>query len=191
MAFSRKLMRITLSRMYQKRDELSVSMNDNRTELRRLCARSVQRELYNRIIHVIHILNSDWFQFLKEIKGHKLQKFNDNTSLETGHQEESETDAKRTITTISENLNLSEAEKSVLRKGLNFVPIKPTTDEFTTREDCEKFFRRLRLKAFFHNQDHQNDGPTNYPGAASDDREPDEPTSSPDDNQIFERLKPK
>ena len=124
-------------------------MNDNRTELRRLCARSVQRELYNRIIHVIHILNSDWFQFLKEIKGHKLQKFNDNTSLETGHQEENETDAKQTITTIPENLNLSEAEKSVLRKGQNFVPIKPTTDEFTTKEDCEKFFRRLGLKAFF------------------------------------------
>ena len=95
---------------------------------------------------------------------------------------------------ISENLNLFKAEKSpVLRKGLNFVPIKPTTDEFTTKEDCEKFFRRLRLKAFFHNQDHQNDGPTNEydPGAASDDREGDEPTSTPDDKQIFERLKPK
>ena len=61
---------------------------------------------------------------------------------------------------IPENLNLSKAEKSpVLRKGLSFVPIKPTTDEFTTKEDCEKFFRRLRLKAFFHNQDHQNDAP--------------------------------
>ena len=78
-SFSRKLMRITLSRMYQKRDDLSVSMNDTRTGLRRLCARSDQPELYNRISHVIHILNSDWFQFLKEIKGHKLQKFNDNT----------------------------------------------------------------------------------------------------------------
>ena len=54
-----------------------------------------------------------------------------------------------------------------------------------------KFFRRLRLKAFFHNQDHQTDGPANDPGAASDDRERDEPSSTPDDNQIFERLKPK
>ena len=37
-------MRITLSRMYQKRDDLSVSMNDTRTGLRRLCARSDQRD---------------------------------------------------------------------------------------------------------------------------------------------------
>ena len=147
-----------------------------------MCARSDQRELYNRISHVIHILNSDWFQFLKEIKGHKPQKFNDNTSLETGHHDENNTDAKRTITTIPEHLNLSEAEKSVLRKGLNFVPIKPTTDEFTAKEDCEKLFRQLRLKAFFHNQDHQNDGPANDPGAASDDRERDEPSNTPDDN---------
>ena len=86
-------------------------MNDTRTGLRRLCARSDQGELYNRISHVIHILNSDWFQFLKEFEGHKLQKFNDNTSRETGHQVENNTDAKRTITTIPETLNLSETEK--------------------------------------------------------------------------------
>ena len=117
----------------------------------------------------------DWFQFLKEIKGHKLQKFIDNTSRETGHQDENNTDAKRTITTIPETINLSEAKKSVLCKGLNFVPIKPTTHEFTTKEDCEKFFRRLQLK----------DGPANDPVAASDDGEHDEPTSTPDDNEIF------
>lgn len=53
------------------------------------------------------------------------------------------------IKTIPDTLSLSEAEKSVLRKGLIFIPIRPNTDEFTTREDCEKFYRRLRLKAFF------------------------------------------
>ena len=49
--------------------------------------------------------------------------------------------------------NLSEAEKSVLPKGLNFIPIRPTTDEFTFKEDCEKFYQRLCLKAFFHDKD--------------------------------------
>ena len=60
-------MRITLSRMYQKRDDLSVSMSDTHTGLHWLCAHSDQQEHYNWIIHAIHILNSDWFQFLKEI----------------------------------------------------------------------------------------------------------------------------
>ena len=126
----------------------------------------------------------------KEIKGHKLQKFNDNTSGETGHQDENNTDAKRTITAIPETLSLFWSLKVGPTQRPKFRP-KPTTDEFTTKEDCEKFFRRLRLKAFFHNQNHQNDGPANDPAATSDDRERDEPTSTPDDNQIFERLKPK
>ena len=39
--------------------------------------------------------------------------------------------------------NLSEAEKSVLPKGLNFIPIRPTTDEFTSKEDCEKFYQSI------------------------------------------------
>lgn len=50
---------------------------------------------------------------------------------------------------IPENINLSEAEKSVLWKGLNFIPIKAVTREFTTKEDCEKFYWRPCLKHFF------------------------------------------
>lgn len=38
-------------------------------------------------------------------------------------------DLKRIITTIPGNLNLSEAEKPILHKGLNFILIKPTTNE--------------------------------------------------------------
>lgn len=81
-------------------------------------------------------------------KGHKLQKFNKNTSHKTGYKDENNMDLKRIITTIPGNLNLSEAEKPILHKGLNFILIKPATNEFTTK-DCEKFFGWLQLKAFF------------------------------------------
>ena len=40
-------------------------------------------------------------------------------------------------------------KKSILSKGLNFVPISKKTDQFSVKRDVEKFLRRVRLKAFF------------------------------------------
>ena len=62
-----------------------------------------------------------------------------------------------TVVTIPENLSLSDAEKSVLSKGLNFIPIAKQTDEFTTKQDVKKFLRHVRLKAFFHDKEDQSD----------------------------------
>ena len=45
-------------------------------------------------------------------------------------------------------LPLSDSEKLVLSKGLNFVPISKKTDEFLVKQDVEKFLRRVQLKAF-------------------------------------------
>ena len=58
-----------------------------------------------------------------------------------------------TVVTIPENLSLSDAEKSVLSKGLNFVPISKKLDEFSVKQDVEKFLRRVQLKAFFHDKE--------------------------------------
>ena len=54
------------------------------------------------------------------------------------------------MVTIPENLPLSNSEKSVLSKGLNFVPTSKKLDEFSVKQDVEKFLRRVQLKAFFH-----------------------------------------
>ena len=59
----------------------------------------------------------------------------------------------KTVDTIPENLLLSDSEKSVLSKGLNFVPISKKTDEFSVKQDVEKFLRRVQLKAFFHDKE--------------------------------------
>ena len=89
--------------------------------------------------------------------------------------------------TIPENLNLSEAEKSVLKKGLNFIPIKPTMDEFTSKEDCEKFYRRLRLKAFFHDKNQDS----NTQSIENQDQQNSKPLSETKEDLLFEQLNPK
>lgn len=59
----------------------------------------------------------------------------------------------KTVVTIPENLPLSDSKKSALSKGLNFVPISKKTDQFSVKRDVEKFLRRVRLKAFFHDKE--------------------------------------
>ena len=54
---------------------------------------------------------------------------------------------------ILENLPLSTSEKSVLSKGLNFVPISKKLDEFSVKQDVEKFLHHIQLKAFFHDKE--------------------------------------
>ena len=53
------------------------------------------------------------------------------------------------VVTFPENLPLYDAEKSVRSKGLNFVPTSKKLDEFSVKQDVEKFLRRVQLKPFF------------------------------------------
>ena len=57
------------------------------------------------------------------------------------------------MVTIPENLPLSDSEKSVLSKGFNFVPISKKLDEFSVKQDVEKFLRGVQPKAFFHDKE--------------------------------------
>ena len=68
----------------------------------------------------------------------------------------------RTVVKIPEDLLLNSAEHSVLIKGLTFVPTVNETDEYKVKADCEKFFRRLRLKAHFHDSEDQHHEGDNY-----------------------------
>ena len=56
------------------------------------------------------------------------------------------------VVTIPPDLPLTDSERSVLAKGLKFVPNPGSLDFYTAKADTESFFRRLRLKAHFHNQ---------------------------------------
>ena len=50
---------------------------------------------------------------------------------------------------IPSTLPLTEAEISVLSKGLKFIPLKPSCNKFDIIQDCERFFRSLRWMAVF------------------------------------------
>ena len=54
--------------------------------------------------------------------------------------------------TIPENLPLSDAEKSNLSKGLKFVPMSKELDEFSIKQDVEKFLCHVKLNVFFHDK---------------------------------------
>ena len=56
------------------------------------------------------------------------------------------------VVTIPPDLTLSDSERSVLAKGLKFVPNPGSLDLFSVKADTESFFRRLRMIAHFHNQ---------------------------------------
>ena len=91
----------------------------------------------------IQEVNSKLFNHLHQIKAHKLEQLTGppiscDSSLES----------LSTVVTIPENLSLS-----VLSKGLNFVPISKNLDEFSDKQDVEKFLRRVQLKAFFHDKE--------------------------------------
>ena len=100
-------------------------------------------------------MNSKLFNHLHQIKAQKLQQLigpqiTSDSSLDH--------ESFNTVVTIPENLPLSNSEKSVLSKGLNFVPISKKLDEFSVKQDVEKFLRRVQPKAFF--QDKEDDSNT-------------------------------
>ena len=91
----------------------------------------------------IQEVNSKLFNHLHQIKA---QKFDQLTGPPITC--DSSLESLNTVVTIPENLSLCDAEKSVLSKGLNFVPISKKLDEFSVKQDVEKFLRRIQLKAF-------------------------------------------
>ena len=96
----------------------------------------------------IQEVNSKLFNHLHQIK---VQKFEQLTGPPINC--DSSLESLNTVVTIPENLALSDAEKSVLSKGLNFVPISKKLNEFSVKQDIEKFLRRVQLKAFFHDKE--------------------------------------
>ena len=136
--------------MCSKRNELNKQIIECRSQLSNVCPSVLLRSIHAKI----QALNSKLFHHLEQTKKHKLENLTNPRKNRTAPLENQN---HHTVVTIPENLPLSNAEKSVLSKGLNFVPISKKSDEFTTRQDVEKFLRRVQLKAFFHNKEDKSD----------------------------------
>ena len=147
-SFSRNIMRITIRAMCQKRIALDKQILHCRSELSKICPAILVQSIRAKIRQ----LNSGLFDHLHQTKTLKLQQLigpqiTDDTTLHSHN----------TVITIPENLPLTDSEKSVLSKGLNFVPITKRTNEFSIKQDVEKFLRRVQLKAFFHDKEDDSD----------------------------------
>lgn len=87
-------------------------------------------------------------KLLKDSKFHFLR--NEFSSIRNSTSTHENLVDKKIVVTIPADLELTEAETSVLSKGLTFVPVNNKIDEYQVKADCEKCFRRLRLKAQFY-----------------------------------------
>ena len=134
--------------MCQKRNVLDKQILQCRSELSKICPAVLLQSIRAKIRE----LNSGLFDHLHQTKTLKLQQLispqiTDDTTLHSHN----------TVVTIPENLPLTDSEKSVLSKGLNFVPITKRTHEFSIKLDVEKFLRRVQLKAFSHDKEDDSD----------------------------------
>ena len=149
--FSRNLMRATIKAMSIKGQEIDQKIQTNRSELKNVCPVI----LVNSIRLKIHDLNSKLFQCLQD---HKNQKLFELTGRDPNCNSKP-LEQRCNVVTIPEELSLSEPEKSILGKGLNFVPLTKKTDKFTVKEDTENFLCRVKLKAHFHDKEQPSDEP--------------------------------
>ena len=130
--------------MCQKRDDLDKQILHYRSELCKACPAILVQSIRAKIQEV----NSKLFNHLQQIKDQKLQQLiGPQITCDLTLQ------SRNTVVTTPENLPLSDSEKSVLSKGLNFVPISKKLDEFSVKQDVEKFLRRVQLKTFFHDKE--------------------------------------
>ncbi|XP_070543722.1 uncharacterized protein [Ptychodera flava] len=114
--------------------------------------------------HTIEVVNrvaDDMYHHkFKKLKAAKAKKF----ALlikSAGRNYASDKPSSNSIVNLSD-YTLSANEESVLSRGLKFCPTKPL-DKTQLCGDLEDFFRRLRLKEFFHNQSHEDSSPSETP----------------------------
>ena len=106
----------------------------------------------------INELNSRIYDSLKSTKERKFAELcgihrNQLADINSSNTQDDHNYQRKLVVTIPDDLPLSEGEKSVLSKGLTFVPVKKSTDEYRVKADCEKFYHHLHLCAHFHNKE--------------------------------------
>ncbi|XP_033095683.1 uncharacterized protein LOC117100195 [Anneissia japonica] len=142
---SRRLMRSSL-RSFQR------SRNTNSDRMERflnLIKESCNYTDFNHIRHTVHVLNRKYYECLTAIKQSKLDRLL--SEQKPNNATISLPDTSKLVVTIPSDLDLTDDERSVLSKGLSFVPKREFVDDFQVKSDLELFYRRLRLKARFHN----------------------------------------
>ena len=173
-----RLMRLTILSMQRINDNLTVAMSNSRDILNEQC----DGLLYSRVTHLIHRLNRQLYERLCRVKNDKINHLSATQSITpttepavaVNGRAQIPTNTDKLVVTIPEDLPLGDDERSLLAKGVNFIPTTPVTDQFQVKEGNEKFFRRLLLKAHFHEtnenthvEDHNNEHDDTIDGVTS------------------------
>ena len=107
-----------------------------------ICPSVLRRDITN----FVRMLNSRLYSFLKASKASKFNSLLAPLPVSVNNLANSAVQI-NLVVTIPPDLTLSDSEKSVLEKGVKFVPSPGSLDLFSVKTDTESFFRRLRLKA--------------------------------------------
>ena len=100
------------------------------------------------IIQTTQDANRHLHTSLKKTKASKLEKISV-LKQPTSTNPNQPTMQKKLVVTIPEDLHLTESQLQLLSKGLKFIPLQPRTHQTNMMYDCQRYFRRLRLAAFF------------------------------------------
>ena len=129
---SRKLTKATIDIMNLLCQTLTEEISNIRIELKTIC----DHDTYRQISKAVHKLNADLFKGLSTAKGVKLCELGLTTAQ---FNEVADPPNSKLVVTIPENLTLTENQRSLLSKGLSFIPTRPRGDEYTAKADCESF----------------------------------------------------
>ena len=141
-------MQTTLQSLKVRQANFSFSITHYTLELGQVCS-STDRY---RTRLVIHELNSRLYIQMKSVKEDKLVSLcNKQLPRQINNNAVSHND--KLVVTIPTDLELTDAEKSVLGRGLTFVPVERNINVYKTKAECERFYRLLRLKAHYHGRE--------------------------------------
>ena len=114
-SFSKNVMRSTIRPMSTKHNQLDREIRNCQSELERNCP----AVLFHSVCSKIQELNSQLFHYLTETKTIKFHNLTRSHSVIEPPQK-----PRNTVVTIPDDLSLTDAKKSILSKGLNFVPLQ-------------------------------------------------------------------
>ncbi|XP_070576158.1 uncharacterized protein [Ptychodera flava] len=154
--FSEKIRNHLISVLYSKQGKLNSQVADLTDRLNNHPSISV-----NELETIKRSTNNAYHQHLHKLKVTKDKKFSSLIQT-TGHNHHNQPGSHQPDNIVNlSNLSLSPVERSVLSHGLKFCPTKQL-DKTELCGDIESFFRRLRLKEYFHkpNSDESSSGHT-------------------------------
>ena len=147
-------MRIVLDSHRRLISQLTIKINKLEDQLR---VNTHNNNLLFNLIHwIIHGLNRELYNLLSGAKKRKIEhlKTANNPKVTTSHVTDNESNL---VVCIPPDLTLSEPERSVLSKGLKFIPLRASSDKYQLLSDAHRFFRSMRLQLYFYGTPANND----------------------------------